>query len=194
MSSAGPDSPPSEEAFRQEVLTFLRTTLPAKGDEASGVISFGGSGLPAFGRLPGPTGRRRPGRHHVAGRVRGAWSARSLSAHLSTGRPEPSGYRPARWRSASACAGPPCWCTPARSRRRRTSHRCSVASTCGANSSASRARARTCPACRRERGGTATSSSSRARRSGRRARSTAITRPVWCARTRRGPSARASRC
>ena len=36
---------PSEEAFRQEVLTFLEATLPAKGDEASGVISFGGSGL-----------------------------------------------------------------------------------------------------------------------------------------------------
>jgi alkylation response protein AidB-like acyl-CoA dehydrogenase len=43
--SAGPDSLPSEEAFRQEVLTFLRATLPAKGGEASGVISFGGSGL-----------------------------------------------------------------------------------------------------------------------------------------------------
>jgi alkylation response protein AidB-like acyl-CoA dehydrogenase len=36
---------PSEEAFREEVLTFLRATLPAKGGEASGVISFGGSGL-----------------------------------------------------------------------------------------------------------------------------------------------------
>jgi alkylation response protein AidB-like acyl-CoA dehydrogenase len=36
---------PSEEAFRQEVLTFLRATLPPKGDEASGVVSFGGSGL-----------------------------------------------------------------------------------------------------------------------------------------------------
>jgi alkylation response protein AidB-like acyl-CoA dehydrogenase len=36
---------PSPEAFRQEVLTFLRATLPAKGDEASGVVSFGGSGL-----------------------------------------------------------------------------------------------------------------------------------------------------
>lgn len=43
--SAGPDAPPSEEAFRQEVLTFLEATLPAKGDEASGVVSFGGSGL-----------------------------------------------------------------------------------------------------------------------------------------------------
>ena len=43
--SAGPDSLPSEEAFRQEVLTFLRATLPAKGDESSGVVSFGGSGL-----------------------------------------------------------------------------------------------------------------------------------------------------
>jgi alkylation response protein AidB-like acyl-CoA dehydrogenase len=36
---------PSEEAFREEVLTFLRATLPTKGSEASGVISFGGSGL-----------------------------------------------------------------------------------------------------------------------------------------------------
>jgi alkylation response protein AidB-like acyl-CoA dehydrogenase len=36
---------PSEEAFRQEVLTFLQATLPAKGDGASGVVSFGGSGL-----------------------------------------------------------------------------------------------------------------------------------------------------
>jgi len=43
--SAGPDSLPSEEAFRQEVLTFLRATLPTKGGEASGVVSFGGSGL-----------------------------------------------------------------------------------------------------------------------------------------------------
>jgi alkylation response protein AidB-like acyl-CoA dehydrogenase len=43
--SAAPDSLPSEETFRQEVLTFLRATLPAKGGEASGVISFGGSGL-----------------------------------------------------------------------------------------------------------------------------------------------------
>ncbi len=43
--SAGSGSPPSEEAFREEVLTFLRATLPAKGDEASGVVSFGGSGL-----------------------------------------------------------------------------------------------------------------------------------------------------
>ncbi|HEX4126809.1 MAG TPA: acyl-CoA dehydrogenase family protein [Acidimicrobiales bacterium] len=36
---------PSEDAFRQEVLTFLCATLPPKGDEASGVVSFGGSGL-----------------------------------------------------------------------------------------------------------------------------------------------------
>ena len=36
---------PTEEAFRQEVLTFLRATLPPKGDEESGVVSFGGSGL-----------------------------------------------------------------------------------------------------------------------------------------------------
>jgi len=36
---------PSEEAFREEVLTFLRATLSAKGEEASGVVSFGGSGL-----------------------------------------------------------------------------------------------------------------------------------------------------
>jgi alkylation response protein AidB-like acyl-CoA dehydrogenase len=43
--SAAPGSLPSEEAFREEVLTFLRATLPAKGDEASGVVSFGGSGL-----------------------------------------------------------------------------------------------------------------------------------------------------
>ena len=34
-----------EEAFRQEVLTFCEATLPRKGDEASGVVSFGGSGL-----------------------------------------------------------------------------------------------------------------------------------------------------
>ena len=39
------DDLPSEEAFRQEVLTFLRATLPAKGDESSGAVSFGGSGL-----------------------------------------------------------------------------------------------------------------------------------------------------
>jgi alkylation response protein AidB-like acyl-CoA dehydrogenase len=45
VSVAGPGSPPSEEAFREEVLTFLRATLPAKGDGASGVVSFGGSGL-----------------------------------------------------------------------------------------------------------------------------------------------------
>jgi alkylation response protein AidB-like acyl-CoA dehydrogenase len=43
--SAGPDSMPSEEAFRQEVLTFLQSTLPAKGGAPSGVVSFGGSGL-----------------------------------------------------------------------------------------------------------------------------------------------------
>lgn len=36
---------PSEEAFREEVLTFLRATLPAKGGEPSGAVSFGGSGL-----------------------------------------------------------------------------------------------------------------------------------------------------
>jgi alkylation response protein AidB-like acyl-CoA dehydrogenase len=36
---------PSEDEFRREVLTFLRATLPPKGDEASGVVSFGGSGL-----------------------------------------------------------------------------------------------------------------------------------------------------
>ena len=36
---------PTEEAFRQEVLTFLRATLPPKGGEASGTVSFGGSGL-----------------------------------------------------------------------------------------------------------------------------------------------------
>ena len=36
---------PSEEAFRQEVLQFLEATLPTKGGEASGVVSFGGSGL-----------------------------------------------------------------------------------------------------------------------------------------------------
>ena len=35
---------PSEEAFREEVLTFLRATLAHKGDEASGVISFGVAG------------------------------------------------------------------------------------------------------------------------------------------------------
>jgi alkylation response protein AidB-like acyl-CoA dehydrogenase len=43
--SAGASPMPSEEAFREEVLTFLRATLPRKGDQASGVISFGGSGL-----------------------------------------------------------------------------------------------------------------------------------------------------
>ena len=42
---AGEQDEPSEEAFRREVLAFLEATLPAKGDEASGVISFGGSGL-----------------------------------------------------------------------------------------------------------------------------------------------------
>jgi alkylation response protein AidB-like acyl-CoA dehydrogenase len=36
---------PTEDEFRQEVLAFLRATLPAKDDEASGVVSFGGSGL-----------------------------------------------------------------------------------------------------------------------------------------------------
>ena len=36
---------PTEEEFRQEVLTFLQATLPAKGDGESGVVSFGGSGL-----------------------------------------------------------------------------------------------------------------------------------------------------
>ena len=36
---------PSEDEFRQEVLTFLRATLPPKGGEASGEVSFGGSGL-----------------------------------------------------------------------------------------------------------------------------------------------------
>ena len=36
---------PTEDEFRQEVLTFLRSTLPPKGDEESGVVSFGGSGL-----------------------------------------------------------------------------------------------------------------------------------------------------
>src|SRR5580692_7087294 len=36
---------PSEEDFREEVLTFLRTTLAPKGAEPSGVVSFGGSGL-----------------------------------------------------------------------------------------------------------------------------------------------------
>jgi alkylation response protein AidB-like acyl-CoA dehydrogenase len=43
--SPGPSPMPSEEVFREEVLTFLRATLPAKGDEPSGVVSFGGSGL-----------------------------------------------------------------------------------------------------------------------------------------------------
>jgi alkylation response protein AidB-like acyl-CoA dehydrogenase len=43
--SAGPSPTLSEEEFRQEVLIFLRATLPAKGGEASGVVSFGGSGL-----------------------------------------------------------------------------------------------------------------------------------------------------
>ena len=36
---------PTEDEFREEVLTFLQATLPAKGGEASGVVSFGGSGL-----------------------------------------------------------------------------------------------------------------------------------------------------
>jgi alkylation response protein AidB-like acyl-CoA dehydrogenase len=40
-----PSPMPSEEAFRDEVLAFLRATLPSKGDESSGVVSFGGSGL-----------------------------------------------------------------------------------------------------------------------------------------------------
>src|SRR5580692_10530353 len=43
--SAGPHALPSEEAFRQEVLAFLQSTLPAKGGGPSGVVSFGGSGL-----------------------------------------------------------------------------------------------------------------------------------------------------
>ena len=45
VGSAGSDPMPSLEDFRQEVLTFLRATLPAKGGGASGVVSFGGSGL-----------------------------------------------------------------------------------------------------------------------------------------------------
>jgi len=44
VEDAGRDVP-SEEAFRREVLAFLEATLPAKGDEPSGVVSFGGSGL-----------------------------------------------------------------------------------------------------------------------------------------------------
>jgi alkylation response protein AidB-like acyl-CoA dehydrogenase len=36
---------PTEDEFRREVLTFLLATLPAKGEEESGVVSFGGSGL-----------------------------------------------------------------------------------------------------------------------------------------------------
>ena len=69
---------PSEEAFRQEVLTFLEATLPTKGGGASGVVSFGGSGLArsvtyqrklADARLAGITwpaaygGRGLPGRY-----------------------------------------------------------------------------------------------------------------------------------
>ena len=69
---------PSEEAFRQEVLTFLEATLPTKGSGASGVVSFGGSGLArsvtyqrklADARLAGITwpaaygGRGLPGRY-----------------------------------------------------------------------------------------------------------------------------------
>ncbi len=69
---------PSEEAFRQEVLNFLEATLPTKGGEASGVVSFGGSGLSrsvayqrklADARLAGITwpaaygGRGLPGRY-----------------------------------------------------------------------------------------------------------------------------------
>ena len=38
-------SVPSEEAFRHEVLHFLEATLPTKSGGASGVVSFGGSGL-----------------------------------------------------------------------------------------------------------------------------------------------------
>jgi hypothetical protein len=45
VGSAASDSLPSEDAFRQEVLAFLESTLPAKGGEPSGVVSFGGSGL-----------------------------------------------------------------------------------------------------------------------------------------------------
>ena len=44
VEDAGRDVP-SEEAFRREVLAFLEATLPAKADEPSGVVSFGGSGL-----------------------------------------------------------------------------------------------------------------------------------------------------
>ncbi|HEX4434386.1 MAG TPA: acyl-CoA dehydrogenase family protein [Acidimicrobiales bacterium] len=39
------DAMPSEDGFRQEVLDFLGATLPPKGGDGSGVISFGGSGL-----------------------------------------------------------------------------------------------------------------------------------------------------
>ena len=36
---------PSEEAFRRDVLDFLRATLPPNSGERSGVVSFGGAGL-----------------------------------------------------------------------------------------------------------------------------------------------------
>ena len=45
MTKVPADDIPSEEEFRQEVLRFLEATLPAKGGEASGTVSFGGSGL-----------------------------------------------------------------------------------------------------------------------------------------------------
>ena len=42
---------PTEDQFRRDVLTFLEATLPAKGEEPSGVVSMGTGVIPANGLL-----------------------------------------------------------------------------------------------------------------------------------------------
>ena len=80
--SAPLDRPSSEEAFRQEVLTFLRGHAAGQGRRGERRRLVRWLGTLAFGRLPAPAGRRGPGRHHVAGRVRRARAPRPLPAHL----------------------------------------------------------------------------------------------------------------
>ena len=94
------EASPSEDEFRAEVLDFLRTTLPPKGgtgpDSKPGANQAEtgrrpGSGRPARhpagGGLPACPGRRRTGRHHLAGRVRGTRVCPAATSASSTRRP-----------------------------------------------------------------------------------------------------------
>ena len=132
----------AEEAFRQEVLAFLDGHAAAEGCRDDADVRSSGlarAPSPSSVRWPRPAWPASPGRPSTAGA--GCPGASNAS---STARPRPSSSRPARSRSASACAGRRSWCTPARSRSRRSSRPSCAASTSGASSSASPAPARTC--------------------------------------------------